>query len=417
MKKKICINKISGTLSPPTSKSVAQRAVIAAMLCQNNVELQNLTFCDDTSHALGLADFFNKEVVRLHAADVNITHQNRRIETTAYCGESGLLSRMMLAIANTVNQQSTISGCGSLLQRPFDTFFNTLHQLGVTVTSNNGKLPITLNGKLCSGNITVDGSLSSQFITGLLFALPLTEGTSELTVQSLKSTSYIDITIDVLKSFNIQIERLTSSTFRIEGGQTYRREKPYSVEGDWSGASCLLVAGAVGGEITLTNMNISSLQGDRAILDVLHQAGVKMTTRNHEITVYQSPIQPFSYNATDTPDLFPALAALAFHCNQTCSIEGIDRLVHKESNRAEILKKIFTTLGAKVELVNNRMNICGGKQSASHLVIPSYNDHRMAMAVATAVINTGTEVTIEDAECVNKSYPDFWNDLQSITIE
>lgn len=281
-----------------------------------------------------------------------------------------------------------------------------LQDLGVEISSNNGYLPITVCGALQGGRtIEVDGSLSSQFLTGLLMALPLADGDTTLIVNNLQSKPYIDITLSVLRDFGVEVSHTAYEKFYIAGNQHYTATN-YTIEGDWSGASCLLVLRAISGlDFEVSNLNADSVQADRAI-----ERAIALATANGEAGgEASSKLRGFDFDATHCPDLFPALVALAAHCRGESRLVGTERLTHKESDRATALRDEFAKLGVSVDISEpNVMRVLGGCV-ASGAVIDPHGDHRIAMAAAVAAWDR--EVSIEDRDVVNKSYPAFWEDL------
>ena len=288
-----------------------------------------------------------------------------------------------------------------------------LRTLGAKVTSEGGYLPIRIEGPLHGGAVSVDGSLSSQFITGLLMALPLAERDTTLTVHNLKSRPYIDMTLSLLGTFGIDVKHNEYRQFFIEGRQRYAPAR-YNVEGDWSGASCLLVAGATTGEVTVRNLNPVSLQADMAIVDALTRAGAQITTTTDSVTVRRSTLHAFEFDATHCPDLFPALAALAASCQGVSTLRGTRRLAHKESDRARTIADVLENMGISVDLsAPDVMRVTGGEIRSAE--VSSHNDHRIAMAAAVAALRCERgSVTIRGAEAVAKSYPEFWDDLSGL---
>ena len=337
------------------------------------------------------------------------------VSTKLNIGESGLATRLFTPIASLCHMPITINGEGSILRRPIEMMEEPLQALGVEVISNGGYLPISVKGPMRGGEIHVDGSLSSQFITGLLMTLPLSPNDTVLHVENLKSRPYVDMTIDLAARFGVAIEHNNYEQFYIAGGQHYT-PCTYNIEGDWSGASCLLVAGATAGSITIRNLNHISLQADLAIIEALARAGAEIITTNSSVTVHGGPLHAFEFDATDCPDLFPALAALAASCEGTSVLTGTQRLTYKESNRAKTIAEVFGRLGIGVDLSEeNTMRITGGPVSSA--VVDSHNDHRIAMAAAVAALSSDDSVVIEGADAADKSYPNFWNDLDTLRAE
>ena len=411
MKTTIHKGRIAGSITAPASKSYAQRAVAAALLAGGETTLTHLDLCNDTRAALDVARRLGASVSH-EGTTYTIRGGLNPVSTKLNIGESGLATRLYTPIASLCHMPITINGEGSILRRPIEMMEEPLQALGVEVISNGGYLPISVKGPMRGGEIHVDGSLSSQFITGLLMALPLSPNDTVLHVENLKSRPYVDMTIDLAARFGVAIEHNNYEQFYIAGGQHYT-PCTYNIEGDWSGASCLLVAGATAGSITIRNLNHISLQADLAIIEALARAGAEIITTNSSVTVHGGPLHAFEFDATDCPDLFPALAALAASCEGTSVLTGTQRLTYKESNRAETIAEVFGRLGIGVDLSEeNTMRITGGPVSSA--VVDSHNDHRIAMAAAVAALSSDDSVVIEGADAADKSYPNFWNDLDTL---
>ena len=411
MKTTIHKGRIAGSITAPASKSYAQRAVAAALLAGGETTLTHLDLCNDTRAALDVARRLGASVSH-EGTTYTIRGGLNPVSTKLNIGESGLATRLFTPIASLCHMPITINGEGSILRRPIEMMEEPLQALGVEVISNGGYLPISVKGPMRGGEIHVDGSLSSQFITGLLMALPLSPNDTVLHVENLKSRPYVDMTIDLAARFGVAIEHNNYEQFYIAGGQHYT-PCTYKIEGDWSGASCLLVAGATAGSITIRNLNHISLQADLAIIEALARAGAEIITTNSSVTVHGGPLHAFEFDATDCPDLFPALAALAASCEGTSVLTGTQRLTYKESNRAETIAEVFGRLGIGVDLSEeNTMRITGGPVSSA--VVDSHNDHRIAMAAAVAALSSDDSVVIEGADAADKSYPNFWNDLDTL---
>ena len=411
MKTTIHKGRIAGSITAPASKSYAQRAVAAALLAGGETTLTHLDLCNDTRAALDVARRLGASVSH-EGTTYTIRGGLNPVSTKLNIGESGLATRLFTPIASLCHMPITINGEGSILRRPIEMMEEPLQALGVEVISNGGYLPISVKGPMRGGEIHVDGSLSSQFITGLLMALPLSPNDTVLHVENLKSRPYVDMTIDLAARFGVAIEHNNYEQFYIAGGQHYT-PCTYNIEGDWSGASCLLVAGATAGSITIRNLNHISLQADLAIIEALARAGAEIITTNSSVTVHGGPLHAFEFDATDCPDLFPALAALAASCEGTSVLTGTQRLTYKESNRAKTIAEVFGRLGIGVDLSEeNTMRITGGPVSSA--VVDSHNDHRIAMAAAVAALSSDDSVVIEGANAADKSYPNFWNDLDTL---
>jgi 3-phosphoshikimate 1-carboxyvinyltransferase len=328
------------------------------------------------------------------------------------CGEAGLSLRMFSPIAALADQTMLMNGSGSLLKRPVQMITDSLNQLGCRCQSQDGFLPVWIKGPLKSGKATIDGSVSSQLLTGMLMALPVIKGDSEITVNNLQSLPYIDMTINILKQFGISITHHQYETFRIPGKQKYK-PATLTVEGDWSGAAFLLVAGALAGGITVRGLQADSLQADQQILKALGYAGAYVKIGDDYVDISRDELKAFDFDATHCPDLFPPLVALAAHCNGVSRIEGVGRLVHKESNRAKVLQEEFYKLGISMRVEGGNLYVTGPSLMKTGEV-NSHGDHRIAMAAATVAMIARTPVKIAGAECVAKSYPGFYQDLKTL---
>ncbi|HMP87225.1 MAG TPA: 3-phosphoshikimate 1-carboxyvinyltransferase, partial [Lacibacter sp.] len=289
-------------------------------------------------------------------------------------------------------------------------------RLQVTVTSNGGRLPLKIRGPLVPADIEVDGSLSSQFLTGLLLAYAASKAAGvTIFVQNLKSKPYIDLTLEVMKRFGLPVpENRNYEAFHFSAEAvrtTGTMPVHYTVEGDWSGAAFLLVAGALAGPVTVNGLDPFSTQADKAILQALADTGCRLSIEQHQVEVGPAALQPFHFNATECPDLFPPLVALAACCNGKSVIEGTSRLTHKESNRALTLQEEFGKMGIQIELQDDLMIVQGGT-GIRPATVHSRHDHRIAMACAVAAVRASGPVQVEAAEAIRKSYPDFFAHLQ-----
>ena len=402
---------IAGVATPPCSKSYAQRALAAALLAKGESILRNVDFCDDTLSAIRTIETLGGEVERIDDRTVKVRGGLAPKSNTLNVGESGLATRMFTPIASLCNMPITIQGEGTLLYRPMTMMIEPLRQLGVEVRDGGGRLPIEVCGPISGGEIEVDGSVSSQFLTGLLMALPLAEEDTTIMVDNAVSKPYLDMTIDMASKFGVNIQHNDYKEFYIEGGQHYEATD-LVIEGDWSAAAMLLVAGAIAGEITLTNISMLSKQADVAVCDALVRAGALVESEPDAITVSHRDLVAFEFDATQCPDLFPALAALAAAAEGESVIYGTHRLEHKESNRAETIAREYKKLGIEVRLDGDAMYIKGGEIHSAEC--ESHHDHRIAMSLAVSALRSDGEITIRNSECVAKSYPDFFAVLESL---
>ena len=407
---------VQGSIEAPASKSSMQRLCAGALLHHGTTILSNPGNSNDDLSAIRVIQQLGAIVTReKNEMIINSGGVNPGINVIN-CGESGLGIRMFSPIIALSSQSVYIKGEGTLNSRPMDFFDSVLPSLGVTIQSNNGRLPIYLKGPMVPKNITIDGSLSSQFLSGMLFAYAYACKTpTRIEVIDLVSKPYIDLTLDVLNTFGYQIVNYDYRYFEIIPVKPNSRPLKINVEGDWSGAAFLLVAGAISGAITVTGLQNDSTQADRAVLNAFQLAGVAVNIEASSVSVKKSHLNSFKFDATDCPDLFPPLVALAAFCNGTTQISGISRLRHKESDRAQSLQQEFGKLGINIDLNGDNMFITGGSDIVNALV-NSHHDHRIAMACAVTALCSKSQVTIDDAEAIDKSYPDFYSHLNQLGV-
>jgi len=406
---------IKGQVNAPASKSMTQRAIAAALLANGQSIIHNPSYCDDSLAAMSIAVGLGARVVpQPYKLEINSSGELK--ESKLNCGESGLAIRMFSPIAALYPAEITMVGANSLKKRPMSMVEEALRQLGVKCLSNNGFLPLTIQGPIKGGYSEIDGSVSSQLLTGLLMALPLAARDSEIKVNNLKSKPYIDMTIQILKSFGITIHNSDYKLFKVPGNQKYLPQS-YIVEADWSGGAFLLIAGAINGSITVNGLRTDSMQSDKAIIEALKQAGANMKISENTIEITSSDLKAFDFDATESPDLFPPLVALAAYCKGSSSIKGVSRLVYKESDRAQALRaqalrEEFGKMNIAIDIRDDYMHITGGKPQGAH--VESHDDHRIAMSLAVAALKASDKVHIRDSQCVAKSYPHFFDDLRQL---
>ncbi len=409
---------ISGSITAPASKSVMQRACAAALIKGGTTILHNAGTSADDNAALDIIQKLGATVEYLGEKLLIKSNGIQPAGDVLNCGESGLSVRMFTPIAALSNKELLVIGGGSLTKRPLGFFDRVFQQLGVDCSSNNGLLPLQIKGPLQPKNIDIDGSLSSQFVTGLFFAYAAADAANvTVRVSNLTSKPYVNLTLQVMRDFGLKTplhDDFCRFYFPQQSINQFANEMlQYTVEGDWSGAAFLLVAGAIGNGISVNGLDVVSTQADKVIIEALMQAGTDISVTDKCIRIGEAALQPFQFNAVDSPDLFPPLVALAAFCNGTSVIEGVHRLTHKESNRALTLQQEFRKLGVDIALENDKMLIAGQPMIKS-AVVDSHGDHRIAMACAIAALAAEGEVTISCAEAVNKSYPAFWQHLQEL---
>ena len=412
MNKTILPFKYQGSLVANPSKSYLQRAIVCAVLAKEKTHFLINNPSDDVSAALRLlpalgASFQNGIIYPTSSA-------NKLDELVLSCGESGLLLRLMSTIGMGFAKRLILHGEGTLLLRSIVSLVDQLRAIGLQVESNNGFLPIIIEGEITNTSLSVNASDSSQFLSGLLIALSQRPFDCVVNVTALSSKPYVDLTLDVLKDFGVSVRHEDYNTFYMEGNQSMSAQK-ISIEGDWSGASNHLVGAAISGEITMKGLSIVSTQADKCILDALVDFGAKVEVHEHEIKVQQNEKRPFVFNATHCPDLFPPLAILACAAVGTSEIKGLHRLVNKESNRQRSIVNMLNVLGVNYRIVSDSIFIEGrGKVHGG--TIATYNDHRISMAGAIAACISTSEIIIDNVDCVAKSYPNFFNDLSGASL-
>lgn len=410
-------SELKGNITAPASKSAMQRACAAALVRKGISVLHNPGVSNDDKAALNIIQQLGA-AVRAEGDTIVVESKGvAPVADTIDCHESGLSIRMFTSVAALAAQTIMVKGSGSLAKRPMNFFDEVLPQLGVQCNSQAGFLPLEITGPLQPRNITVDGSLSSQYLTGLLFAYAAADA-SDVTIEvtNLNSRPYVDLTLAVLKAFELPVPQnnnYASFYFPKLTQQTDASAIDYTVEGDWSGGAFLLVGAAIAGDVVVKGLDLQSTQADKAVMQALMQAGTLMSVETEQIHIRQSRLKAFQFDATDCPDLFPPLVALAAYCSGTTVIQGTSRLTHKESNRALTLQEEFGKMGIKINLQDDLMIIEGGT-GITNTSVSSHNDHRIAMAAAIAALRGEGVMSISGADAVNKSYPQFWSHIQQL---
>ena len=430
----------SEPLHMPVSKSFAQRAIIAAALAEGTSHLKGYTHCGDNEAALQVARNLGAEI-ELNGTELTITGISASLGSLdmpeLHVGESGLLTRMLIPVMAQLSAAPVkFTGEKTLLNRPLTGAKEIMEAFESTVTSDTDpiRVPLTVNGPLKAGRAEISGKHGSQLISGLLMGLPFAEKNSSLIVREPKSIPYMFITLEVLKKFGIKIGNdmlggpeflasggdwslCTEMVFKVKGGQKYKAAD-IDLEGDWSAAANFLVAGAIFGRAELEGLDTTSLQADLSIMDILMDAGAslsQMDGNKGSITAQRAPLNAFQVDASNCPDLFPILAVLAAFCQGTSRIAGVGRLANKESDRAKAILEMLTQMGVKAEIEGDEL-VVEGSTLVQRLLngnllkggeYTSHHDHRMVMALKVASFGAGGPITIDDEECVAKSFPQF----------
>ncbi len=422
--------KLAGSVTPPPSKSQAHRALIAAALAEGESVISNVAFSQDIEATLDCLDHLGARFVRdgstvtVQGMAANAMSPLRRL---AYphldCGESGSTLRFLIPVALAVRGGGLFTGRGRLMERPQKPYFDLFDKKGIFYEQKDGVLTVT--GMLTPGTYQLPGDVSSQFVTGLLYALPLLEGDSEIVLTTpLESTNYVSMTLEALKTFGIQVRWKNTSTLFIPGKQTYR-PCDMTIEADWSQAGFWYAAQVLGNPVTIAGMNQRSIQGDREFLDWMQMVknepiigGVTVPILGEERQA-EAPFTPsegcvVSIDASQNPDLVPPLAAMGSLMNGMLQIENAARLRIKESDRLASVTQVLNALGADVIEGPDFLTIRGKETLSGGVTVDSFNDHRIAMMAAIAATRCEKPVTVTGAQCVAKSYPDFWEQYEKL---
>lgn len=387
----------------------------AALLAPGRTTLRGIELCRDTRSAIEAIQLLGAKVEIIDENTVSIEGGLSPITDSLNVGESGLAARLFTPIAALCNKAMTIDGKGTLLHRPMSMMVEPLRELGVEIRDGGGRLPIGVQGPIRGGRVTVDGSMSSQFVTGLLLALPCAKRDTTISVNGAVSTPYIDMTIETLSRFGIEVmyHEGDYTEFYIEGNQNYQ-PIDYTIESDWSAAAMIMVAAAIAGEVTIENISTLSRQADTAICRALERAGASIIIEERAVTVAHRELEAFSFDATQCPDLFPALVALAAASEGVSTLYGVKRLRGKESDRGEVLMEEYAKLGIDIEIdyEEDVMRVVGGVPKAAD--VDSHDDHRVAMSLAVTGLRIDETINIRNRECVAKSYPSFFEDLEML---
>jgi 3-phosphoshikimate 1-carboxyvinyltransferase len=407
-------SKLKGNVKVPSSKSIGHRAVICAGLSDGISNINNINYSQDIDATIGAMKNFG----------VNIVKDNKSLKIRGVkqldvkvsgidCSESGSTLRFLIPIVAITGKKAVFDGQGELVERPLGPYYKIFDEQRIKYKNSNGKLPLTIEGKLKPGEYKIKGNVSSQFISGLLFALPLLDGDSKITVTSeLESKPYVDLTVDMLKDFSVNVDNKNYKEFIIKGNQNFKA-KDCSIEGDFSQAAFWLAADLLGAEVECGGLNIKSLQGDKAILDIIKRMGGEVLIEGNKVRVLPAKTKGIVFDALECPDLVPVVAVLGALSEGTTEIINAERLRIKECDRLRAMCSELNKIGADIEEKADGLTI-RGKQSLKGGSVYSWGDHRIAMAMAVASVKCTEPVIIKDALCVRKSYPDFWKHFKML---
>ena len=409
---------IGGTITAPPSKSMAHRAVLCAALAEGRSHITNLEFSKDISATLGAAGQLCAEV-RTGPADAVVEGLGhfRPLSAPVDCCESGSTLRFLIPIASLTGQAVTFTGRGRLMERPQSVYETLYREQNLRFEQSSAGL--TVEGALTPGDYTLAGNVSSQFISGLLFALPLLDGDSTLhLLPPVESRSYIAMTRSVQAAFGVSSRWMDETTLFLPGNQHYHA-CDYTVEGDYSQAAFPAVLGAVCGGVTITGLHPETLQGDAVILDILRRCGAKFTRTAEGLRFEKAPLHGVDIDLADCPDLGPVLMVLGLLCDGTTVIRNAERLRLKESDRIAAMEAELRACGGVLESAGGTITVQG---CADHLHAPEaplhgHNDHRVVMSLAVLALCTGLPLTVDDAEAIQKSWPHFFTAIRPLGAE
>lgn len=405
---------LQGEINIPSSKSMCHRAMLCAALSSGVSKIDNVLFSKDIEATRGVIENLGVSV-EVEGNSLIITSPSKLdvISKVFNCNESGTTLRFTIPIVATLGKTSAFYGEGDLPKRPLKPYYDIFDKQNFLYTNTNGNLPLTLEGKLKPGIFEVQGNISSQFISGLLFALPLLHGDSKIVMTSdLQSRPYVDLTIDMLSNFGINVENNEYKEFIIKGNQVYK-SSDCIVEGDFSQAAFWLIAGILGADVACRGLNMQSHQGDKEILNIIRRMSAVLLCEDNKIKALPSRTNSSIIDVSECPDLVPILAVLASLSNGTTEIINAARLRLKESDRLKAISTELSKLGADIEEKEDSL-IIHGKLKLRGGMVESWNDHRIAMALAIASLKCTEPIIIKDSDCVKKSYPEFWNDFRKL---
>ena len=407
---------LRGTVRIPPSKSAAHRAMLCAALAEGRSVLSPIELSDDmratlnVMTALGAKSSLQGDTLVIHGMGGRTGNGDSEL-TEFHCIESGSTLRFIIPVACAAGVNGRFTGSGSLLTRPIGLYRELLPQAGVSCETD-GRLPCVCRGRLRAGAYRMPGDVSSQFITGMLLALPLCEGDSDITLTTpLQSAGYVELTLQCMADFGVTVER-TPDGWHIPGGQRYRARR-YDVEGDWSHAGFFLAAGALGGDLRLRGLRTDSTQGDRAAAELFRRFGAQVTEEDGGLRVRPGSLRGQHIDASQIPDLVPCLAVCAALCKGTTVIDHAERLRIKESDRLVSTAAMLLALGGRVEMLPDGLRIEGVERFTGGTV-DGYRDHRIIMAAAVAALRAAGGVDITTPGSVRKSFPSFFDVYNSL---
>lgn len=408
-------SKLKGNFTAPPSKSAAHRVCLATALANGRSVIENVDLSSDITATVKACGALGCRISMEPSGRYNTLYIEGGIapsgEVDIDCAESGSTLRFLIPVACTMEGRKTFTGSGRLPFRPIDEYIKIFDKQGMAYEKSDGRnLPLMVKGKLSSGEYVVGGGVSSQYITGLLFAMPLLSGDSKIIVTgNFESKGYVDMTLDTLRKFGVDIG-VSGSSYTIKGKQNYKPQN-ISVEGDYSQAAFIISVAAINGDITIDGLDPASLQPDRAILDIMRRMGADLKQTWSTLRVRKSELRGIDVDVSQCPDLVPPIAAAAAFARGTTRILGASRLRVKESDRIHSIAVNLKDIGIDAEEYPDSLVIHGGRPCGGE--IDSFGDHRIAMAFSAIAVGAEA-IKIKGAECVSKSWPSFFEDLKAL---
>ncbi|MZK51259.1 3-phosphoshikimate 1-carboxyvinyltransferase [Clostridium beijerinckii] len=420
---KIYPGKLSGEVKIPPSKSMAHRAVICAALGDGVSKVTNIDYSDDiiatieAMRALGAKITKKEDYLEVYGVNSpeNIEANSVKEQRTIDCNESGSTLRFLVPIAALFDGVNRFVGRGNLGKRPLDTYYKIFNEQGIKYSYKDGILDLKTEGKLKAGEFKMEGNISSQFITGLLFTLPLLDGDSKIVITTeMESKGYIDLTLRAIKDFGVEIINNNYEEFIIKGNQIYK-SIDYRVEGDYSQAAFFFCADALSSNIVLNDLKLDSLQGDKEVIDILQRMGLKLNNKDNGLIGSASlGLKSTIIDGSQCPDIIPVVSLVAALSEGTTEIINAGRLRIKECDRLAAVTSELNKLGAKIIEKEEGLIIEGVKELKGNVEVWSHKDHRIAMTMAIASTMCKEPIILKDYECVSKSYPQFWDDFKNL---
>lgn len=423
-KLRIFPTKLRGTVQVPSSKSMGHREIICAGLAAGTSIVDNISMSKDIEATIRVLKAMNISIDEVpsmlndrRALQISGTGHLSAAAAQTDCGESGSTLRFLVPLGASLGCPLTFLGHGKLVSRPLQAYYDIFDKQGVQYFNDNGRLPLTVNGCLQAGRYDLPGNVSSQYVSGLLFILPLLAGDSEINITSpLESASYVNMTLSCLHKYGIKVDNKDGKheTYFIPGSQRYQAQNSM-VEGDWSQAAFWTVGGSLGELVTASGIDNASLQGDKAVVEIMKQMGARISTTNDSVTVSAESTKAALIDAADCPDIIPVLTVLAAVSNGITKVVNAGRLRIKECDRLAAVTSELNKLGAQIIEEPEGLTIIGKPEGLTGGVeVDAWNDHRIAMSLAIAAQSCKQPIIISGADSVSKSYPEFWKDYQTL---